>query len=85
MAPPPGPPPPNQPIYQQPPYGDPYYQQNAPPQYTPNPQNYGYFGAQNAPPQQQGIELQQPPNAYTANSPHGYAPPPGPPPNGNKD
>ncbi|QQK45538.1 Chitin synthesis regulation, Congo red resistance, RCR protein [Penicillium digitatum] len=81
MAPPPGPPPPNQPIYQQPPYGDPYYQQNAPPQYSPNPQHHGYFGAQ-SPPQQQGIELQQPPNAYGA---HGYAPPPGPPPNGNKD
>ncbi|KAJ6188958.1 hypothetical protein N7519_003866 [Penicillium mononematosum] len=78
----PGPPPPNQPIYQQPPYGDPYYQQNAPPQYSPNPQHHGYFGAQNASPQQQGIELQQPPNAYGTN---GYAPPPGPPPNGRKD
>ncbi|KAJ5779072.1 hypothetical protein N7457_006792 [Penicillium paradoxum] len=81
MAPPPGPPPPNQPIYQQPPYGDPYYQQNAPPQYSANPQNYGYFGAQQAP-QQQGIELQQPQNAYTANTP--YGPPPGPPPNASK-
>ncbi|KAJ5972621.1 Chitin synthesis regulation Congo red resistance RCR protein [Penicillium vulpinum] len=83
MAPPPGPPPPNQPIYQ-PPYGDPYYQQNAPPQYSPNPQHHGYFGAQNASPQQQGIELQQPQNAYGVNSP--YAPPAGPPPppNGSK-
>lgn len=77
MAPPPGPPPPNQPIYGQQPHADPYYQQNAPPQYSANPQNYGYFGAQNGPPQQQGIELQQPQNAYAGG---GYAPPPGPPP-----
>ncbi|KAI9926928.1 hypothetical protein ASPWEDRAFT_32581 [Aspergillus wentii DTO 134E9] len=62
--------------YQQPYYGDPYSQQPPPPQYSPpNPQTYGYFGGQ---PQQSGIELQQPPNAY----PHDrvYQAPPGPPP-----
>ena len=82
MAPPPGPPPPNQPIYQQPYYGDPYYQPQPPPQYTANPQNYGYFGAQygGPPPQQTGIELQQPPNVHTASGATEYAPPPGPPP-----
>jgi hypothetical protein len=82
MAPPPGPPPPNQPVYgQHPPYGDTYYQQNAPPQYTANPQNYGYFGAQQPPQQQQqGIELQQPANAYTPQGQGSYGPPPGPPP-----
>lgn len=75
MAPPPGPPPPNQPYYGQ----HPYYPAQSPPQYTANPQNYGYFGAQ-APPQQNGIELQSPPNAYTADHGRNYSPPPGPPP-----
>lgn len=75
MAPPPGPPPPGQPYYGQ----HPYYPSQAPPQYTANPQNYGYFGAQ-APPQQTGIELQSPPNAYTADHARTYSPPPGPPP-----
>ncbi|KAJ5662721.1 hypothetical protein N7462_011647 [Penicillium macrosclerotiorum] len=80
MAPPPGNPP-RQQAYQQPYYGnDPYYPQQPPPQYSANPQNYGYFGAQNAPGQQQnGIELQSPPNAHAA-APHMYSPPPGPPP-----
>ncbi|KAJ5123646.1 hypothetical protein N7448_009743 [Penicillium atrosanguineum] len=51
MAPPPGPPPPNQPIYQQPYHGnDPNYPAQPPPQYSANPQNYGYFGAQGGPP-----------------------------------
>ncbi|KAJ5101626.1 hypothetical protein NUU61_003848 [Penicillium alfredii] len=81
MAPPPGPPPPGQPQYQQPYYGDPYYQAQPPPQYSANPQSYGYFGAApQQPPQPQGIELQSPPNAY-AQGAHPYAPPPGPPPN----
>ncbi|KAF7714782.1 Uncharacterized protein PECH_007317 [Penicillium ucsense] len=76
MAPPPGPPPPNQPYYggnQNDLYGSP-----PPPQYSANPQNYGYFGAQNAGPQQNGIELQQP--APTHAGVRTYSPPPGPPP-----
>ncbi|KAJ5414186.1 Chitin synthesis regulation Congo red resistance RCR protein [Penicillium cosmopolitanum] len=84
MAPPPGPPPPNQPYYQQPYGGDPYAQQPPPPQYSANPAQYGYFGA--APnqgpgphPQQNGIELQSPPNAYGQGA-REYAPPEGPPP-----
>lgn len=81
MAPPPGPPPPNQPIYQAPYYGgEPYYPAQPPPQYSANPQSYGYFGAQAPPPQQSGIELQSPPNAYAANANRTYSPPPGPPP-----
>ncbi|KAJ6008127.1 hypothetical protein N7540_012103 [Penicillium herquei] len=79
MAPPPGPPPPNQPTYQQPYYGDPYYQSQPPPQYSANPQNYGYFGAQAPPPQQNGIELQQPQHAHASGA-RDYSPPPGPPP-----
>ncbi|OOQ84412.1 hypothetical protein PEBR_30402 [Penicillium brasilianum] len=79
MAPPPGNPP-NQPGYQQPYGNDPYYSQQPPPQYSANPQNYGYFGAQHAPGQQQtGIELQQPAHAHGAGA-NQYAPPPGPPP-----
>lgn len=82
MAPPPGPPPPNQPVYYQSPYygGGSYYPAHPPPQYTANPQSYGYFGAQTSPPQQSGIELQSPPNAHTANASRTYPPPPGPPP-----
>ncbi|KAJ5102648.1 hypothetical protein N7532_003177 [Penicillium argentinense] len=77
MAPPPGPPPPNQPYYQQP-YGvEPNFPAQPPPQYSANPQQYGYFGAQNPPqPQQNGIELQSPPNAHYAAGPGAreYAP-----------
>lgn len=83
MAPPPGPPPPNQPIYQQPYGADPYYAQQPPPQYSANPAQYGYFGAAQQPPhgQQNGIELQSPPNAhYAAGGARDYAPPEGPPP-----
>ncbi|OQD68629.1 hypothetical protein PENDEC_c033G03590 [Penicillium decumbens] len=80
MAPPPGPPPPNQPIYQHPHYGnDPNYPAQPPPQYSPNPQSYGYFGAQGPPPQEGGIEMQPPPNVYGPGA-RDYAPPPGPPP-----
>ncbi|KAJ5489444.1 hypothetical protein N7539_004334 [Penicillium diatomitis] len=73
---PPGPPPPNQPYYggiQNDLYGSP-----PPPQYSANPQNYGYFGAQHSGPQQNGIELQQP--APTHAGARTYSPPPGPPP-----
>ncbi|KAJ5589848.1 Chitin synthesis regulation Congo red resistance RCR protein [Penicillium hetheringtonii] len=83
MAPPPGPPPPNQPIYQQPYGSDPYYPQQPPPQYSANPAQYGYFGAAPQPhAQQNGIELQSPPNAHYAGAAAGrdYAPPEGPPP-----
>ncbi|KAE8145230.1 chitin synthesis regulation, resistance to congo red-domain-containing protein [Aspergillus avenaceus] len=58
-------------------YGEGSYQQQPPPQYTPQPQAYGYFGGQPT-----GIELQTPQNAY-----HGdrvYPPSPVPPPNANK-
>ncbi|KAF7587936.1 hypothetical protein BBP40_006502 [Aspergillus hancockii] len=64
---------------QQPPhpyYADPNYQQPPPPQYTPQPQAYGYFGGQ-----QTGIELQSPQNAYHNGAERVYQPPPGPPPN----
>ncbi|EPS32032.1 hypothetical protein POX_d05793 [Penicillium oxalicum] len=76
MAPPPGPPPPHQPVY----YGNQndYYGSPPPPQYSANPQNYGYFGAQNPGQQQNGIELQQPAAAHAAS--RAYSPPPGPPP-----
>ncbi|PYH41441.1 resistance to Congo red protein [Aspergillus saccharolyticus JOP 1030-1] len=60
----------------QPYYADPYYQPAPPPQYSPHPQ-YGYFGGQ---PQQTGIELQTPPNAYHNGGERVYQPPPGPPP-----
>ncbi|KAJ5935183.1 hypothetical protein N7466_004730 [Penicillium verhagenii] len=84
MAPPPGPPPPHESGYQQPYYpnnNDPYFQHQPPPQYSANPQNYGYFGAQAPPHQQQnGIELQAPQNAYNASGARDYAPPTGPPP-----
>ncbi|KAI9046124.1 resistance to Congo red protein [Aspergillus affinis] len=68
-------PPPSYQQHQQHPqtYADPYFQHPPPPQYTPQPQAYGYFGGQ-----QTGIELQSPPNAYQGGP--AYAPPPGPPP-----
>lgn len=67
-----GPQPANQP---QPYYADPYYQQQPPPQYSPNPQAYGYFGGQPT-----GIELQQPQNSYQQAGDRVYPPPPVPPP-----
>ncbi|PIG81731.1 ADP-ribosylation factor-like protein 8B [Aspergillus arachidicola] len=73
-----GPPPYGQ-QHQHPYYADPHYQQQPPPQYTPQPQAYGYFGGQ-----QTGIELQSPPNAYHNGPDRAYQPPPGPPPNGSK-
>ncbi|KAJ5670032.1 Chitin synthesis regulation Congo red resistance RCR protein [Penicillium maclennaniae] len=80
MAPPPGPPPPNQPIYQQAYHGnDPNYPAQPPPQYSANPQNYGYFGAQGTNPQQNGIEMQPPPHTYAGGG-REYEPPMGPPP-----
>ncbi|KAE8353602.1 chitin synthesis regulation, resistance to congo red-domain-containing protein [Aspergillus coremiiformis] len=72
-----GPPPYGQ--QQHPYYADPHYQQQPPPQYTPQPQAYGYFGGQ-----QTGIELQSPPNAYQNGGGRVYQPPPGPPPEANK-
>lgn len=70
----------------------PYYP--PPPQYTPQDQNPvygpqagykhnpndGYYGNQ----QQEGIQLQQPPNAYHRSTDTDYAPPPGPPPSATK-
>ncbi|KAE8135885.1 chitin synthesis regulation, resistance to congo red-domain-containing protein [Aspergillus pseudotamarii] len=69
-----GPPPYGQ-QHQHPYYADPHYQHQPPPQYTPQPQAYGYFGGQ-----QTGIELQSPPNAYHNGVDRTYQPPPGPPP-----
>ncbi|KAL2023219.1 hypothetical protein VTK56DRAFT_3342 [Thermocarpiscus australiensis] len=71
----------------------PQYYQPPPPQYTPhdqgnvyNPppdghkfnQNDGYYG------NQEGIELQQPPNTYQRNTNEDYVSPPGPPANATK-
>lgn len=82
MAPPPGPPPPNQPLYGQHNYQE--YPDNAPPQYTANPQTTGYFGAQQPGPGygQQDVELQQaqyPQYPQPAHNGGFYQPPPGPP------
>jgi len=77
------------PPYQQNPQG--YYNQQqypAPPKYSQNPNGYGYYGNQPNTGgqnqgyfggQQEGVELQQPPNTYRGGEPV-YAPPPGPPP-----
>ncbi|KZF22408.1 hypothetical protein L228DRAFT_268873 [Xylona heveae TC161] len=68
----------NNPGGPQPYYGS-YYQPPAPP-YSP-PANHTYYG--NGPPQQSGVELQQPQNSYQPyRTPEDnvYSPPPGPPP-----
>ncbi|EAU33591.1 predicted protein [Aspergillus terreus NIH2624] len=76
-----GPPPAYNQYNQSQPYNaDPYYQQPPPPQYTPQPAAYGYFGGQPQP--GPGIELQTPPHAYTHGGDRVYQPPPGPPPAG---
>lgn len=73
------------------PTAQPYYNNNQnynhpPPQYTPQPQNQGYYGSNQgyygSSPygQQQGVELQSPQPTHTRGGDDVYAPPAGPPP-----
>ncbi|KAL5334238.1 chitin synthesis regulation, resistance to congo red-domain-containing protein [Aspergillus crustosus] len=63
------------PPYQQQSHQDPYNRPPPPPQYSQSPGPQGYFGGQ-----QNGIELQSPPNAHYGGGQYQYQPPPGPPP-----